>query len=164
MCWKNLKYFIIFKFYHCACALEKRATVLIIIDCNKCVLPCLKWIFFLSVLFSILRGLFSIGYFVLWTIFPISLLNFYLRNEWMNETPRGASNLSEGECDDNSGIIGISFILITIVSEVVDPMTDVTIISIWLSSSHLTFSLSLSIVPLRILGCVLCKVDRAWVM
>ena len=50
-------------------------------------------------------------------------------------------------CDNNSGVICVLFILITIVSKVVDPMTGLSIISICSSS---TFLLSLSIVPLRI--------------
>ena len=65
-------------------------------------------------------------------------------------------------CDNNSGVICVLFIPIIIVSKVVDSMIgDDHIYITLLFSSNL---LSLSIVPLRILGCVLCKVDRAGVM
>ena len=54
-----------------------------------------------------------------------------------------------GICNDNSGMIGIPFILITSVSKVVDPMTDFTIISISSSSTlllaYILLSLSLSL-------------------
>ena len=55
-------------------------------------------------------------------------------------------------CDDNSGMIGIPFRLITIVSKVVDPMTGLSIISICSSSTNspLIAYPSLSIVPRRI--------------
>ena len=52
-------------------------------------------------------------------------------------------------CDDNSGMIGILFTVITIASKVVDPMTGFTIISTCSSStfllSYIRISLSLSL-------------------
>ena len=57
-------------------------------------------------------------------------------------------------CDDNSGMIGISFILMTIVSKVADSMTGFSIISICSSSTYSPVivcpSLSLSIIPRHI--------------